>query len=291
MFSKYLFAAIVACLYAGVADVGAQTNSPARLKALSHLPDWSGIWQADNSFRTFDAGSQAAPPAPGAAHDNVADVFGGAPRDHAPYNSVWAAKYQKMLAGDNKTRPDSNTRYCAAGFPRLMASPFQFEITVQPQETMLIFTQREVRHIYTDGRAHPPADDLWPMLWGDSIGHWEGLTLVIDTVSLKDDVWLDPSGATLSEQAHIRERLHQIGPERLQDDITIEDPVALTAPWKVTRTYKKIHDFDRMIDEVCNENDRNPIVNGKVQSILTIPEGSSSGAAGNGAPGNGGAPK
>jgi len=278
-FTRHLSIGIGIALCAGAASVSAQTNSAARLRALAQLPDWSGIWQADSSFRTFDAGNPASAASSGAPRDVVADTFAAQARDHAPYNSVWEAKYQRMLNGDNKSLPDSNTRYCAAGVPRLMASPFQFEISVQPQETMLIFTQREVRHIYTDGRSHPPADDLWPMLWGDSIGHWEHLTLVIDTVSLKDDVWLDPSGATLSASAHIVERLHQIGPERLQDDITIEDPVALTAPWKVKRTYRKIHDFNRMIDEVCSENDRNPIVNGKVQSILTIPVGSSSGGS------------
>jgi len=255
----------------------AQTNSPERLKQLAKLPDWSGIWQSDGSFRTFDADSSANPKAAAAAaaaaaaKDTLADTFGGAPRDHAPYTAEWEAKYAKMLAGGNTQMPDTNTRYCAAGVPRVMASPFQFEISVWPQETMMVFTQREVRHIWTDGRAHPADDDLWPMLWGDSIGHWEGQTLVIDTVSLKADIWLDPTAATLSDKAHIKERLRQIGSDELQDDVEIDDPVALTKPWLVTRRYRRIHDFNRMIDEVCNENDRDPIIDGKVQPILKVP--------------------
>ena len=50
----------------------------------------------------------------------------------------------------------------------------------------MIVAGREIRHIYTDGRPHPSADEIWPTPWGDSIGHWEGETLVVDTIAVQE---------------------------------------------------------------------------------------------------------
>ncbi len=57
-----------------------------------------------------------------------------------------------------------------------------FQVAVTPEETLFLFEYGEVRHIYTDGRSHPGKDDLWPTPMGDSIGRWQGETLVIDTL-------------------------------------------------------------------------------------------------------------
>ena len=81
-----------------------------------------------------------------------------------------------------KDRPGGAVTACSFGYPALMIeSPLMFEILPTPKETALIFSSREIRHVYTDGREHPGKEDLWPTPWGDSIGHWEGDTLVIDT--------------------------------------------------------------------------------------------------------------
>lgn len=231
--------------------------SPSRLKAFASLPDWHGLWESAEVPITFE---------PPHARPSV-DVQPGEVRDYPPYKPSWEADYQARL----KHLPeliDSNLRYCASGFPRLMGSPFLMEPFITPEETALIFTSREVRHIYTDGRSHPAADDLWPTLWGDSIGHWDGDTLVVDTVSIKPGLFLDPSGAQLSEKAHITERIHLNTSDRLEVQMVIEDPEALTAPWKVTRTWKRVTDTNRMIDEVCNENNRNVIENGKIKTYV-----------------------
>ena len=67
----------------------------------------------------------------------------------------------------------------------MLDSPLMFEVLPTPKETALIFSSREIRHVYTDGRQHTPKDELWATPWGDSIGHWEGQTLVIDTIAVK----------------------------------------------------------------------------------------------------------
>lgn len=264
-------AAALFVLTCGASPSPADKNSDARMKAFAKLPDWSGIWQLEGSFRTFEPLPESSGAAGANAGKSAPSIAGAQPgsllRDHPPYTPEWEAKYEVAFKNldDNA---DTNTRYCAAGFPRLMAAPFLFEIFVEPQETVMTFEQREVRHIYTDGRSHPAEEDLWPMLWGDSIGHWEGEMLVVDTVSMKPDVWLDPTAIQLSEKAHVVERIRQTGLNELEDQLTIEDPIAFTGPWKVTRKYKKVTITNRLIDQVCQENERNPVVNGKNSTIV-----------------------
>jgi hypothetical protein len=161
------------------------------------------------------------------------------------------------------------TKVCTpAGFPAIMEYPvpdFLFEILVTPEETLLLSTDGAARHIYTDGRAHPHPEELWPTALGDSIGHWEAHTLVIDTIARKaGPVGPVPWAANLSDQAHFTERLRLIGADTMQDDMTIEDSLRFSQPWHLTIRYLRVHDITRMIPISCAENDRNPVVNGKI---------------------------
>lgn len=237
----------------------AAPNSAARLKAFAGMQDWHGMWEIDGNPSTLQ-------PQPG----GDAPAGTARQRDYAPYNNEWEAKYQKTLSTDLMVvaAGNTNTRYCAAGMPRILAAPFMFEVVVTPEQTWFIHAQREIRHVYTDGRKHPDEELQLATLWGDSIGHWEGGTLVVDTISIIPGLYLDPSGSTLSDQAHVVERWVQTGPDALQNEITIEDSVAFKpgTQWKFTRKYKRVKDFDRMIDDVCGENDRNPVVNGVIET-------------------------
>ncbi len=86
-----------------------------------------------------------------------------------------------------------------------------FQVVVTPEETLFVMDHGEVRHIYTDRRAHPVGDDLWPTPLGDSVGHWAGQTLVIDTVArTAGPISMFSPAAELGEQAHFIERVHQI---------------------------------------------------------------------------------
>jgi hypothetical protein len=149
-----------------------------------------------------------------------------------------------------------------------MESPWAFEVLITPEQTAFIFAGREIRHIYTDGRAHPPSDELWPLPWGDSIGHWQGDTLLVDTLSVQQESAISPHGPMLSSSARFSERIRRVGAERLEDVMTITDPIALTHAWTLTIPYAPVISINRLIHGDCMENDRNPVVDGH----LTVTE-------------------
>jgi hypothetical protein len=116
------------------------------------------------------------------------------------------------------------------GLPRIYLHPFPMQIVQAPGEVILLFEYDSIRHqIFTDGRPHDTT--LGPLWMGDSIGHWEGDTLVADTVNFNDKTWLDRIGHPHSDALHVVERIRRKDHERLVDDITIEDPKAYTKPW------------------------------------------------------------
>jgi hypothetical protein len=116
------------------------------------------------------------------------------------------------------------------GFPRVYLHPFPFQIIQSPTEVILLFEYDSTRHqIYTDGRAHDTS--LGPLWNGDSIGHWEGDTLVTDTVNFNDKTWLDRMGHPHSEQLHVIERIHRMDHDHLEVNYTFDDPKAYTKPW------------------------------------------------------------
>ena len=162
-------------------------------------------------------------------------------------------------------------KVCTRSFPALMEAAWLFQVAVLPEETLLIFENGQVRHIYTDGRPHPSNEDLWPTALGDSIGHWEGDTLVVDTIARLSSEPLAPRAwaSMLSDGAHFTERLRRTDANRLVDDLTIEDPMALAHPWHITLEYTRLPEMNRMIPADCSENERNPVVNGKM--IITTP--------------------
>jgi hypothetical protein len=185
---------------------------------------------------------------------------------HPPYNAEWEARYQKALqSAPEPARTAAARKTCSRGFPAIMESPFIFQLLVLPEETMMVFETQQIRHIYTDGRRHPGEADLWPTRLGDSIGHWEGDTLIVDTVAVTREP-IDPRApfATLSEHAYFTERLRRLDMDRLDDELSIEDPVALARPWQVTLHFHRVTGLDRLMVYDCTENDRNPIIDGKI---------------------------
>lgn len=246
-------------LFASAVHAAAPTQE-SRQRAFAKLPDWTGLWIADDGIMTRL----------GLRNDVEGDA-GKSFRDrilsaHPPYNPEWEAKYRKAFAA--VAAYSKTGKECGFHFPGVMESPWVFEVLITPEQSVFIFAGREIRHVYTDGRSHPPNDELWPLPWGDSIGRWEGDTLVVDTVSVQQEAGLSPHAPMLSAAARFSERIRKVGNDRLEDVMTITDPVALTHPWTLTVPYTRVTSIDRLFHGDCMQNDRNPVVDGE----LTVTE-------------------
>jgi hypothetical protein len=214
---------------AATVGVGAQRQS-------APLPDWSGIW-AMQGPTVFDR-STVQPSAGRAGEPGV--------REAPPYTDEWEDRYRKNieLVKQGKFPDPVSTCGTPHGFPRIMNVPDVYEFAVTPSAVYVIAENGpNVLRIYTDGRKHPAAEDLWPTYNGASVGHWEGDTLVFTTISLKgskdNDVIVDRTGLILSDASRATTRMRKIDDMTIEAQMVIEDPKALKAPWRVTKRYRK----------------------------------------------------
>jgi hypothetical protein len=109
------------------------------------------------------------------------------------------------------------------------------------------------RQVFTDGRPLP--QDPTPSWQGYSSGKWAGDTLVIDTIGVRDDTWIDWNGGVVTEQAKIREEIRRPDFGRLEIRVTVDDSKAYTKPWTVTLKQRIVVDAE-LIDEICLENEK-----------------------------------
>jgi hypothetical protein len=138
------------------------------------------------------------------------------------------------------------------GVPRIMLIPFPMQIVQTPGEVILLFEyDHYVRHISLDRHEHPRNPDFSWM--GDSIGHWEGDTLVVDTTGLNDKTWLDQVGHPHSDSLHVVERIRRVDRDTLQDDLTIDDPRAYANTWTGQQLFK-LKPAWRLSEYVCEDN-------------------------------------
>jgi hypothetical protein len=192
-------------------------------------------------------------------------------RQFPPYKAEWEAKYKakldRALAG---YFTDAITSCLPHGMPRLMGGiPGPLEFVVTPEMTFILWEYgSQHRRIYTDGRGHLPEEERFPTWTGHSIGHWEGDTLVVDTVGMRDDTPYDRSGAPHSDQVHLIERMRLVDKDTLENNMMVEDPVAFTEPWHVVRRYRRIPSDTFVSDVICLESQHSPIVEGQTQFIL-----------------------
>ena len=157
-----------------------------------------------------------------------------------PYNPQYQARYDKITADlrAGVKLVDGSAMCLPQGMPRMMVIGYPIDIIVQPKRVVMLFEPgMQRRIIHTDGRKHSNPDDLDPTFSGESIGHWEGDTLVVDTVGIRPELLFDYSLAPHSDVLRVTERISRAG-DTLQDDMTLEDAKAFTKPWRIHRVYK-----------------------------------------------------
>jgi hypothetical protein len=204
--------------------------------SIAKLPDWSGVWELDWQ-RPGSGGLAAMRPIP------------------LKLTPEYQARLDKFREGQKKGENEqSDTANCnPPGMPQIMTQPYPVEFLFTPGKvTVAIEAYSQMRRIFTDGRKHPEDPD--PSYQGHSIGHWEGDTLVVDTVGFIANSSI-AMGVGHSDQMRIVEHIRKVSPEIMEISTTITDPKVLTEPWTVTRNYRRHADWD-MQEYVCAQNNR-----------------------------------
>lgn len=272
MTSKTVICGAVAAILAGAlvgAEVSAQSAAPTAaasqdplagyksswaefedLKVKAHggtkmswekLPDWTGLWSRDMSH-------------------GVGLKFDPKQKSQAESTAVLTPQYKlrldKKLADFKKGIEWDQLSFCLpAGFPRWLSEPFLKEFVLRPEESWLINEQlEEIRRIYTDGRPHIADADAYPLWEGDSIGFWNGDTLVIHTNNLKHGQFqrLQPD---YSDKVTTVEQWRKVSPDLIEDTVDVWDPLALAKPWRTVQHYTRVTTPDLRINYwSCEEN-------------------------------------
>lgn len=219
--------------------------------ARTSLPDWSGIWIAEGN----ESGISGFTGGDGLPSTDGFRLLG--------LDAPWKENYRQTL--ESITNGANAGKAVGWGFPMMMSGPAPLQFLITPRETLILNMYREVRHVYTDGRSHPSEKDRWATTWGDSIGRWEGDTLIIDTIDVRPPREYILMAPNLSARARYTERIRLVRPGRIESEVIIEDPDTLTALWRTKVVYLRAEGIDRLVHEDF-ENDRD-VLDGEVFTI------------------------
>jgi hypothetical protein len=229
------------CLAGGAGSAARVQTAAARTipRTADGKPDLHGIWQVRNraAYDLQDHAAKVGMPA------GKGVVEGG----EIPYQP-WAAA--KKIENYTKRQTADPLASCfMPGVPRIMYMEFPFQIFQTPQHIAMTFEWSSVfRLIYTNGKPGLTGVDFW---MGDSRGHWEGGTLVVDVTDNNDRTWFDMAGNFHSDALHVVERYTLLDADTIQYEATIQDPKVFTRPWKISMPLYRQKNMDRILEYQC----------------------------------------
>jgi len=225
-----------ACFFALLAIVVAAIGF-GRAEAAGAEPDISAVWWAT----TYSPKIQ---------------LIGGG---DLPYTAAGKAAYEKNIAAlKSGELIDAARRFCVPdGVPRILATPYPFEIIQTPGQTTMIYELNHAVRVVTMDKPLPKDEELipYPYYDGHSVGHWEGDTLVVESAGFNDKTFLDATGAPHSDSMKTVERIHKTSPNQLEDVVMVHDPEMFTRDWSARFVYQLRRDI-RLEDYVCGEKHR-----------------------------------
>jgi hypothetical protein len=237
----------------GVQESCEGAAAPCALKAAANIrrtadgkPDLQGFYESDTGAANQGLEKRAADPLIPAGRGVIVD-----PPDGKLPMQQWAVQ-ERVSRNLAERGYDDPTAHCfPAGVPRSMYVPSALYIIQKPDSIVFLHERMAWRIVPLDGRAHiPDAIRLWQ---GDSVGRWEGDTLVVDTTNLNGKTWLNEGGEIVSYAEHVVERFTPTGPDTLKYEATITDPVVYTRPWTIAFPVKRKK--AAMYEFACHEED------------------------------------
>ena len=227
-------------------------------------PDLNGIWQALNEAN-YDLEAHTARPAMalregpygplpaaevlhlgavGAVPGGTGVVEGGA----IPYRPEAIQRRQENQ--ENWLERDPEIKCYLPGVPRATYMPYPFQILQSHSAFFIAYEYAgAVRNIYLEDPG-PPLTKSW---MGQSVGHWDGDTFVVEVSGLNDRTWFDRSGNFHSENLRVVERYTPTGPHMITYSATIEDESVFTRPWTITMPLFRRVDRDALMEFKCVE--------------------------------------
>jgi hypothetical protein len=222
---NHFVAAATVLLFISLTTLAASAQAPA---GQFDPRDYSGIWKLEG---------------PGA---NAFPGFGGNTRPELTPAGVEAMKGRIPSRAVKFAGQSNDPEYTCnpAGFPKLWMDSEPMEMMHLPDRMLQVFQwEHRIRYIWLDGRELPSGenlDNLGPAWYGHSVGRWEGNTLVVNTTGMEERAWLDRPGNPKSLHARIEERYTKVDNDTINVELTLNDPMYYTAPWKGTpRTFKR----------------------------------------------------
>jgi len=213
---------------------GRAGNRPAALRGpaprtADGKPDLSGLWSPQRDF--------------------IIDLRKGLKPGSEMVLLPWAAK----VTAERMSKDDPEANCLPAGVPRV--APYPWRIAQDPTHIFFLFEGNihSYRQIFMNRTSHPK--DLNPTWFGDSIGKWEGDTLVVDTVGFNDRFWFDFAGHPHTEQLHTVERYRRLDMGTLEDEVTVDDPGAYSKPFTLLARMPLMENQE-IIEYICNENNK-----------------------------------
>lgn len=210
-------------------------------------PDMTGVWQGgSNRIGTWEEANSPGPAPVGGGR--AAAPF--PPRQPAPYQDWAKAKVQESF--DRRGIDDPMARCLMAGIPRsTTVGLFPLQIIQTPTQVIMLYEVFHEFRVIPLNAKHP--DDVEPSYMGDSVGHWEGDTLVVDAIGFNDRTWIGATGTFHSEAMHVTERYTRVDYNRINYDVTVEDPKVLAKPW-IIHSSIMLRPGTRLREYECAEN-------------------------------------
>ena len=234
------------------ADGKVNMTAPAP-RMVNGKPDLSGLWMTAETNRparapvSDEAGDQTNITASRHMKDIGVDLPGG-----LPYQP-WLIPIVKERTA-NEALDDPHIRCLPDNFLRAYGLPHLLKFVHSPQLLVVLNEMNAgYRQVFTDARALP--DTPAPSWQGYSSAKWDGDTLVVDTIGMRDDTWIDWNGSVVTEAAKIREEIRRLDFGHIEIKATVDDPKGYTKPWTVTLRQRVVVDAE-LIDEVCLENEQ-----------------------------------
>jgi len=261
-----MFPATLVVFSVAVVPVMAQTRPATAYRAPrapGGHPDFNGIWQAINEAN-YDIEAHTARPAmalragpygpvpssvvlPLGAVGAVPPSLGVVEGDEIPY--LPAALAKKKENQEKWLTSDPEIKCYLPGVPRATYMPYPFQIFQSASQILIAYEYAgAVRNIFLKDPGPPPVDS-W---MGQSVGRWEGETLVIDVKGFNDQTWFDRAGNHHSDALHVVERYTRTSPDVISYEATIEDPKTFTRPWKIRMPLYRRQDT-QLMDFKCVE--------------------------------------